>query len=120
MNLIAMLSGLLGAIAVWLLMSAQFGRWLYGLILFSSLMNLTIFLAGRSYFEQPAIIGQASMALMSNPLPQAMILTAIVIAFAFIAFSLIVLRTIYQKNRHLTDKPPQEEERIFEGGRHHD
>ncbi|MCC5792654.1 MAG: NADH-quinone oxidoreductase subunit K [Legionellaceae bacterium] len=120
MNLIALVSGMLAGIAVWLLMSPQLGRWLYGLILFSSTINLVIFLAGRSDFAQPAFIEGAELSNLSNPLPQAMILTAIVIAFAVIAFSLVILRSLYQKDRHLLDKHPYEKPRVFKGGLHHD
>lgn len=108
MNTIAIMLGILMAVSVYLLLSTQLNRWLYGLILFSSVINMVILLLGRVYFSLPAFIGQGTQEAeqhLGNPLPQAMVLTAIVIAFALVAFSLIVLRALYHQNHSLQDEP---------------
>ena len=105
MNTIAIMLGILMAVSVYLLLSTQLNRWLYGLILFSSVINMMILLLGRVYFSLPAFIIQGTQKNVGNPLPQAMVLTAIVIAFALVAFSLIVLRALYHKNHSLQDGP---------------
>lgn len=105
MNIVTVLLALLIAVSVYLLMSTQLNRWLYGLILFSSLINVNILLLGRVYFSLPAFISKDGGGNLGNPLPQAMVLTAIVISFALIAFSLIVLRELYRKSHTLRDMP---------------
>ncbi|KTD32124.1 cation:proton antiporter [Legionella israelensis] len=99
MSLLIIMTGLLTSLASYLLMSRQLGRWLYGLILFSSIINITILLSGRVYLSQPAFIDDKTTSQSINPLPQAMVLTSIVIAFAVIIFSLILLHLFY-KNHH--------------------
>ncbi|WP_133130710.1 sodium:proton antiporter [Legionella yabuuchiae] len=94
----ALTVGLLIAISLYLLMSNQLNRWLYGLILFSSSINICLLIAGRVFLSQPAFIKNDPMVNLGNPLPQAMVLTAIVISFALIAFSLIIVRELYKEN----------------------
>ncbi|MDI9819423.1 MULTISPECIES: NADH-quinone oxidoreductase subunit K [unclassified Legionella] len=108
MSLMAIMTGVLIAIALYLLMSKQFSRWLYGLILVSSTINIIILLAGRIFFSQPAFINAQPADKVGNPLPQAMVLTAIVISFALIAFSLIILRTLHKRGYPMYDNPPED------------
>lgn len=74
-------------------------RWLFGIVILSSTINLIIFVAGRLYSSQPAFISQENSApteAFANPLPQALILTAIVIGFGLLAFSLILVRKLWR------------------------
>lgn len=119
MSLMAMMTGIIMAIAVYLLMSPQLVRWLYGLILFSSAINLCIFIAGRVYFSQPAFINGHAQFKMANPLPQAMVLTAIVIFFALIAFALIVLRQLYKKTLSMEDELAADEPELRKNRTHY-
>ncbi|MBG79066.1 MAG: cation:proton antiporter [Alphaproteobacteria bacterium] len=98
MSLIAIMTGILAAIAVYLLMSSQLSRWLYGLILLSSAINISLLLAGRVFLAQPAFIGSSLVPNIANPLPQALVLTAIVIAFALISFSFIILMRLHRND----------------------
>jgi multicomponent Na+:H+ antiporter subunit C len=64
-----------------------------GAAILSNGVNLLIFTAGRITREVPPIIGADSDVLQAsaaNPLPQALVLTAIVIAFSFFAFLLVL------------------------------
>ncbi len=74
-------------------------RWLFGIVILSSTINLVIFVAGRLYSQIPAFITpgvQAPNTLLANPLPQALILTAIVIGFGLLAFALVLVRKVWR------------------------
>ena len=58
-----------------------------GLALLGSAVNLFVFAAGRLDQAAAPIIGQGAAAL-ANPVPQALVLTAIVIGFAFACFGI--------------------------------
>jgi multicomponent Na+:H+ antiporter subunit C len=90
---LAALVGLFVAAAIYLILSRALIRVLLGIVLLGNAINLLIFVAGRLTHAVPPIIpkGAKLPALgAANPLPQALILTAIVIGFAMFAF-LIVL-----------------------------
>ncbi|TDC58852.1 Na(+)/H(+) antiporter subunit C [Micromonospora sp. KC207] len=80
--------GALAGTGVTLLLERSLTRILLGVILLGNGVNLLILLGGRSG-DAPAV-GTAPVDRMSDPLPQAMILTAIVITFGFTAFLLAV------------------------------
>lgn len=83
--------GAMSGIAIYLMLSGHFIRFLFGIIIISNAVNLAIFSAGRLQSGQPAFIPLGSLApesAVSNALPQALILTAIVIGFGLIAYSL--------------------------------
>lgn len=89
----ACLSGLFLAVGIYLLLSKFIIRMLLGVVILGNAVNLTIFTAGRVTREVPPVIGHGMdvpEALTANPLPQALILTAIVISFSFFAFLLVL------------------------------
>jgi multicomponent Na+:H+ antiporter subunit C len=96
---LALFSGLLVAGAVYLLLSQNLVRMLFGLIMLSNAVNLVIFTAGGLTHRKPALIG-AGRDLpdgpMANALPQALILTAIVIGFALLVFMFVLFYRSYQ------------------------
>lgn len=59
-----------------------------GLTLISYAVNLFLFAMGRLHTGKPAVLGQ--VAEHGDPLPQALVLTAIVIGFAMTAFALVL------------------------------
>lgn len=59
-----------------------------GLTLLSYAVNLFLFASGRLTLDGAAVLGQSSV--YSDPLPQALVLTAIVIGFAMTAFLVIL------------------------------
>ena len=91
---LAILTGLFFATSIYLMLSRHIIRILLGVV------NLTIFTTGRITREVPPIIPDgASMPLVeiANPLPQALVLTAIVISFSFFAFLLVLVFRSYQE-----------------------
>lgn len=95
----ALLVGLFFAAAVYLMLSKFLVRVLLGVVLLGNGVNLLIFTNGRILREVPPIIPHGHdvpVALTANPLPQALILTAIVISFSFLAFLLVLVYRAYQ------------------------
>ncbi|WP_186390010.1 MULTISPECIES: Na+/H+ antiporter subunit C [unclassified Stappia] len=96
----AILIGLFFSVAVYLLMSRQLVRVLLGVAIFGNAVNLLIFTSGRLLREVPPVIPAALQVpdvTIANPLPQALILTAIVISFSFFAFLLVLAYRAYQE-----------------------
>jgi len=97
--LLAALVGCFVALGVYLLLSRSVIRMLLGLVVFGNGVNLLIFTAGR-LTRAAAPIVPAGLAQpdgpIANPLPQALILTAIVIGFAMFSFLLVLAFRAYQ------------------------
>lgn len=92
-TLIALLVGALTAAAMYLMLSGNLLRFLFGLILLSNAANLTIFAAGRLTEGAPPLVpigADAPLVPVANALPQALVLTAIVIGFGLFAFALVL------------------------------
>ena len=90
---LAVLTGAFFAVAVYLLLSKFIIRMLLGVALLGNAVNLLIFTNGRILREVPPVIGpglDVPAVATANPLPQALILTAIVISFSFFAFLLVL------------------------------
>jgi multicomponent K+:H+ antiporter subunit C len=86
--------GVLVASGVWLLLRPRTFQVILGLSLISYAVNLFIFAMGRLRTDAPPVLDpalEADPALYSDPLPQALVLTAIVISFAMTALFLVVL-----------------------------
>jgi len=97
--LIAIMVGVLVAAAVYLMLARNVLRFLFGLILISNAANLIIFASGRLTPEAPPLIPEgadAPVGLVANALPQALVLTAIVIGFGLFAFALTLVYRTYQ------------------------
>lgn len=99
-SILAILVGLFFAASVYLLLSRYVIRLLLGVVLLGNAVNLLIFTSGRLTRDIPPII-PADLAVpnpgYANPLPQALILTAIVISFSFFAFLLVLTYRAYQE-----------------------
>jgi multicomponent Na+:H+ antiporter subunit C len=86
-------------VGIYLALSRDVVRCVLGLAVLGSAANLVLFASGRLGSAQPAVVppGEQALAAAANPLPQALVLTAIVIGFALVCFSLVlVLRLIGQ------------------------
>lgn len=86
--------GILTASGVWLILRPRTFQVIMGLSLISYAVNLFILAAGRLRVDAPPIVDRevpADPALYADPLPQALVLTAIVISFAMTALLLVVL-----------------------------
>lgn len=97
--LLAALVGCFVALGVYLLLSRSVIRMLLGLVVLGNGINLLIFTAGRLSRGFAPIIPpglQEPAGPVVNPLPQALILTAIVIGFAMFSFLLVLAYRAYQ------------------------
>jgi multicomponent K+:H+ antiporter subunit C len=91
---LAMAIGVLAGSGIWLLLRPRTFQVIMGLTLISYAVNLFIFGMGRVTLGKPPVINAklaADAANYADPLPQALVLTAIVIGFATTALFLVVL-----------------------------
>ena len=85
--------GVLLGVSVFLLLEKNMIRQVFGLVLLSSTVNLVILICGRIESSHPPFVGDA-VSITANPLPQALILTAIVIGFGLLAFLCALLKKV--------------------------
>ena len=114
-TLFAITIGILVAASVYLFLARDLPRMLLGFILLGMAVNLLIIVAGRIGSVVPALVPGAETALLqgtANPLPQALVLTAIVIGFGLAAFALMLI----VKSQRLMGTVMPEEMREAEGG----
>ena len=99
-TVLAFLVGWLFAVAVYLMLGRSLVHYLFGLMLISTAANLAIFGAGRLTPGAPALVPSglnAPAEPVANALPQALILTAIVIGFGLLAFAFVLAYRAYQE-----------------------
>lgn len=97
-DVLALAVGVLVACAVYLVLSRDLVRIMLGLTILANGANLLIFTAGRVTRGAPPLIpgdAAAPVGAIANPLPQALILTAIVISFSLTAFALVLTYRAY-------------------------
>ncbi len=87
--LVALSIGVLTACGVYLTLRARTFPVVLGLTLLSYAVNLFLFVMGRLVIGQPAVFDPAAAG-YADPLPQALVLTAIVIAFGMTAFVIVL------------------------------
>lgn len=88
--------GVLTAAGVWLLLRPRTFQVIIGLSLLGYAVNLFIFAMGRLRAGSPPVLrgdGPVDPSAYADPVPQALVLTAIVISFALTALFLVVLLT---------------------------
>lgn len=99
MNLIiAVLIGLLFASGLFCILRRSLMKLVVGIILLSQGANLLVFSAGGLVNDKPAFATADTLlppAGHADPLPQALVLTAIVIGFGLVVFSLSLLLRAY-------------------------
>lgn len=96
--LLAIVIGVLVAISVYLLLRKNLVRMLIGVVILSNAVNLLIFTLGRLERGAPPLIGAdetVPSGVFANPLPQALVLTAIVIGFGLFAYALVLTYRAY-------------------------
>jgi multicomponent Na+:H+ antiporter subunit C len=97
--LLAIVVGALYAAGLYLMMRRSIVKLIMGLALLWHAANLLIFTIGRLNNNQPPLIPEGAERMtgsFADPLPQALILTAIVIGFGVQAFALVLLKRVYQ------------------------
>ena len=113
--LLALLFGVLLGASVYLMLSRSLIRVILGLIVLGNAANLSIFTSGRIFGFSPPLVPEGATALLdgaANPLPQALVLTAIVISFGLTAFVLVLawaangqLRTLDTSEMRFAEPP---------------
>ena len=88
--LVASAIGVLVAGGIYLALRGRTFQVVLGLTLFSYAVNLFLFASGRLVLNRPPI-WSSDVAEYTDPLPQALVLTAIVIGFATTALYLVVM-----------------------------
>ena len=89
---IALSIGVLAGSGIWLLLRPRSFQVIIGLSLISYAVNLFIFSMGRLKTNAAPILADGlASATYADPVPQALVLTAIVIGFAMTALFLVVL-----------------------------
>jgi multicomponent Na+:H+ antiporter subunit C len=99
---LAVVIGVLYATGLYLMMRRNIAKFIIGLALLSHGANLLIFTAGGLSRGRAPIIPEGTDApagIIADPLPQALILTAIVISFALLAFALVLFLRTHQEIR---------------------
>jgi len=87
--LISVVIGVLTALGVWLVLRERTFPVVLGLTVLSYAVNLFLFAMGRLALGQPPVIANGARG-YADPLPQALVLTAIVIGFAMTAFVIVL------------------------------
>lgn len=89
----AVVMGVGVAAGVYLALSRDLFRMVVGLSVIGAALNLLVFASGRldSAVAPIVVAGAQVLANAANPLPQALVLTAIVIGFALLCFSLVLV-----------------------------
>lgn len=96
---LALLVGLLYAVGLYLLMQRSLVRLVVGLVVLAHAANLLIFTtAGLTRDGVPVVPNglSAPAGTIADPLPQALILTAIVISFGVLSFTLVLVYRTYR------------------------
>jgi multicomponent Na+:H+ antiporter subunit C len=96
----AVLVGAMVAGSIYLMLARNLIRFIFGLVLVSNAVNLLIFTVGRFSSRRPPLIADAATVPaepIANALPQALVLTAIVIGFALLAFIFVLFYRAYQE-----------------------
>lgn len=96
---LAIVIGGLYAAGIYMMMRRSIVKLIIGLVLLGHASNLLIFTVGRIVRAQPPLVpleATAPVAPFADPLPQALILTAIVIGFGAQAFAVVLVKRVYQ------------------------
>jgi multicomponent Na+:H+ antiporter subunit C len=96
----AILVGIMVAGAVYLILGRNLIRFIFGLVLASNAVNLLLFTGGRLADQRPPLIPEGAstpLGPVANALPQALMLTAIVIGFALLVFIFVLFYRAYQE-----------------------
>jgi multicomponent Na+:H+ antiporter subunit C len=98
-TILAVVVGGLYATGLYLMLRRSITKLAIGLVLISHAANVLIFTAGRLVRANAPVVPPGALtpaAPYADPLPQALILTAIVISFGVTAFAIVLLKRAYQ------------------------
>lgn len=96
---LAIIVGMLFSVGVYMILRRNLIKLIIGLVFISHAANLMIFTAAGIQRGNPPLIDEGQklpLAPFADPLPQALILTAIVISFGVTAFTVVLFQRVYQ------------------------
>jgi multicomponent Na+:H+ antiporter subunit C len=96
--LMALAAGVLYAAGIYLMLRRRLAQLIIGLGLLSNGTNLLIFTAGGLTRGRPPVVPDEAERLIApyaDPVPQALVLTAIVIGFGLLAFTLVLAHRVH-------------------------
>ena len=96
--LLVVVLGFLYAAGIFLILRRSMVKLLLGIMLLGNGTNILIFLLGTITKGKPPVIDPNHNVfedIYADPIPQALILTAIVISFALTAFAIVLLKRVY-------------------------
>jgi multicomponent Na+:H+ antiporter subunit C len=105
---IAALVGLLVAVGLHLLMRDDLIDHVFGVIVLSHGANLLVFGSGGLLRGAPPVLDDTGREL-ADPLPQALVLTAIVIGFGVAAFATVLIARLRERGESGDGPPPKAE-----------
>ena len=104
--MLAISIGILTACGLFLILRTRGFAVVLGLVLVSYAVNLLIVASGRVSAAAPPIISGAAASAYADPLPQALVLTAIVIGFAMTAY---LVALMLSANAEPSTPPPSDD-----------
>ncbi len=99
-TLMAICCGLLAGTGAYMLLRRSFMKLVIGLVLLSHAANLLIYIAAVPGWRRPALVEvgeQSPEPPFADPLPSALILTAIVISFGVVSFTIVLIRRTFDE-----------------------
>lgn len=111
--LLVLIAGVLFGTGTYLVLAPSISRALIGIILLSNGANV-LFLVAAGPAGRAPIVGLNEEADMTDPLPQAMVLTAIVITLGMTAFILAMAHRSWQLSRSDIVEPDADDQRLVE------
>jgi multicomponent Na+:H+ antiporter subunit C len=96
--LLAIVAGVLYATGLYLMLRRRLAQLIVGLSLLANGSNILIFTSAGLTRAKPPLVAEGSQALtvpFADPVPQSLVLTAIVIGFGVLAFSLVLAHRVH-------------------------
>ncbi|MFA5573456.1 MAG: Na+/H+ antiporter subunit C [Brumimicrobium sp.] len=97
--LLAITTGILYASGIYMILRRSLVKLIIGIVILGNGVNLLIFLMGGLTEGSPALIadsGEILEGIYADPVPQALILTAIVISFGLQSFAIVLIKRAYK------------------------
>jgi multicomponent Na+:H+ antiporter subunit C len=96
--ILCFLTGILFSVGLYFILHRHFFKLILGLMIFGLATNLFVFVIGRLTRGGSPLIPEGQEVAVepfADPLPQALLLTAIVIGFGIQAFAIVLIRRVY-------------------------
>jgi multicomponent Na+:H+ antiporter subunit C len=95
---LAILVGVLYTAGVYMVLRRSILKFIIGLIFLSNATNLLVFISSGIIAGEPAFVGKeaSNVHALADPVPQALVLTAIVIGFGIVVFTLALKYKFYE------------------------